>query len=82
MFPSSQDYGSTMDRLCVYIQQQRVSMSASSSGTTLVCIAPPLSVLNSYSVVMDAAPGPDTSDNGLRLELLDRSCGNTNQRKF
>ena len=43
----------------------------SSSGTTLVCIAPPLSVLNSYTVVMDAAPGPDTSDNGLRLELLE-----------
>ena len=24
-----------------------------------MCIAPPLSVLNSYTVVMDAAPGPD-----------------------
>ena len=28
-----------------------------------MCIAPSLSVLNSYTVVMDAAPGPDTSDN-------------------
>ena len=43
----------------------------SSSGTTLVCIAPPLSVLNSYTVVMDAAPGPDTSNNGLSLELVE-----------
>ena len=42
-----------------------------SSVTTLVCIAPPLSVLNSYTVVMDAAPGPDNSDNGLRLELVE-----------
>ena len=24
-----------------------------------------------YTVVMDAAPGPDTSDNGLRLVLVD-----------
>ena len=36
-----------------------------------MCIAPPLSVLNSYTVVMDAAPGPATSDNGHRLELVE-----------
>lgn len=35
-----------------------------------MCIAPPLSVLNNYTVVMDAAPGPDTSDNNLRLVLV------------
>ena len=33
-----------------------------------MCIAPPLSALNSYSVVMDAAPGPDPSGN---LVLVD-----------
>ena len=27
--------------------------------------------LFNYTVVMDAAPGPDTSDNGLRLVLVD-----------
>ena len=43
----------------------------SSSGTTLVCIAPPLSVLNNYSVVMDAAPGPDSSDFNLLFGLVD-----------
>ena len=34
-----------------------------------MCIAPPLSVLNSlsYTVVMDAAPGPDNLDSNLRL---------------
>ena len=42
-----------------------------SSGTTLVYTAPPLSVLNSYTVVMDATPGPDTSDNGLCLVLVE-----------
>ena len=36
-----------------------------------MCIAPPLSVLNGYTVVMDAAPGPDTSDNNLQLMLVD-----------
>ena len=36
-----------------------------------MCIAPPLSVLNSYTVIMDAAPGPDISDNDLRLNLVD-----------
>ena len=35
-----------------------------------MCIAPSLSVLNSYTVVMDAAPGPDTSDNNLNLILV------------
>ena len=35
-----------------------------------MCIAPPLSVLNSYTVVMDAAPGPpDNTD--FRLVLVD-----------
>ena len=34
-----------------------------------MCIAPPLSVLNSYTVVMDAAPGPDSTD--FRLVLVD-----------
>ena len=34
-----------------------------------MCIAPPLSVLNSYTVVMDAAPGPDNLDSNLRLSL-------------
>ena len=43
----------------------------SSSGTTLVCIAPPLSVLNSYTVVMDATHGPNTSNGDLHLELVD-----------
>ena len=41
----------------------------SSSGTTLVCIVPPLSVLNSYTVVMDAAPGPDNTN--FHLDLVD-----------
>ena len=36
-----------------------------------MCIAPPLSVLDNYTVVMDAAPGPDTSDNGLSLDLVE-----------
>ena len=35
-----------------------------------MCIAPPLSILNSYTVVMDAAPGPDTGDNNLHLVLV------------
>ena len=35
-----------------------------------MCIAPPLSTLSSYTVLMDAAPGPDTSDNNLRLILV------------
>ena len=26
-----------------------------------MCLAPPLTELNSYTVIMDAAPGPDTS---------------------
>ena len=34
-----------------------------------MCIAPPLSVLNSYTVVMDTAPGPDNID--FRLVLVD-----------
>ena len=34
-----------------------------------MCIAPPLSVLNSYTVVMDDAPGPDNLDTNLRLTL-------------
>ena len=36
-----------------------------------MCIAPSLSVLNSYTVVMDAAPGPDTSDNNLLVLVQD-----------
>ena len=36
-----------------------------------MCIAPSLFVLNSYTVVMDAAPGPGTSDNNLRLVLVE-----------
>ena len=36
-----------------------------------MCIAPPLSVLNNYTVIMDAAPGPDNMDSGLRLKLVD-----------
>ena len=36
-----------------------------------MCIAPPLSVLNNYTVIMDAAPGPDTSDIDLCLNLVD-----------
>ena len=47
----------------------QVMCQQSNSGTTLVCIAPPLSVLNSYTVVMDAAPGPDNTD--LRLLQVD-----------
>ena len=35
-----------------------------------MCIAPPLSALNSYTVVMDAAPGPDNLDSNLRLSLV------------
>ena len=34
-----------------------------------MCISPPLSVLNSYTIVMDAAPGPDNLDTNLRLSL-------------
>ena len=30
-----------------------------------------MSVLDNYTVVMDAAPGPDTNNNGLRLDLVD-----------
>ena len=47
----------------------QVTCQQSSSGTTLVCIAPPLSILKSYTVVMDAAPGPDSLDCKLRLSL-------------
>ena len=36
-----------------------------------MCIAPPLSVLNNYTVIMDAAPGPDNMDSDLRLMLVD-----------
>ena len=36
-----------------------------------MCIAPPLSVMNNYTVVMDAAPGPDNMDRSLRLSLVD-----------
>ena len=41
------------------------------SGTTLVCLAPPLSVLKSYTVVMDAAPEPDNTMTNFRLDLAD-----------
>ena len=36
-----------------------------------MCIAPPLSVLNNYTVVMDAAPAPNNMDKDLRLTLVD-----------
>ena len=36
-----------------------------------MCIAPPLSVLNSYTVVMDATHGPNTSNSDLHLDLVD-----------
>ena len=48
---------------------QVMCQKQSSSGTTLVCIAPPLSVQNSYTVVMDAAPGPENLDSNLKLSL-------------
>ena len=35
-----------------------------------MCLAPPLTQLNSYSVVMDAAPGPDTNIANLQLRLV------------
>ena len=35
-----------------------------------MCLAPPLTQLTSYTVVMDAAPGPDTSDSDLQLQLV------------
>ena len=42
-----------------------------------MCIAPPLSVLNSYTVVMDAAPGPDNTlvlvDNPVATQLRENS---------
>ena len=34
-----------------------------------MCITPPLSVLNNYTIIMDAAPGPDYMDNILKLSL-------------
>ena len=36
-----------------------------------MCIAPPVSGLNSYTVVMDAAPGPDNMNSALSLMLVD-----------
>ena len=36
-----------------------------------MCLAPPLTELNDYTVIMDAAPGPDTSDNDFSLVLVD-----------
>ena len=42
---------------------------SSSTLTTLECIAPPLSVLYSYTIIMDAAPGPDNLDSNLTLSL-------------
>ena len=36
-----------------------------------MCIAPPVPVLNSYTVVMDAAPGPDNMNSDLILTLFD-----------
>ena len=36
-----------------------------------MCLAPPLTELNDYTVIMDAAPGPDTSDNDFSLMLVD-----------
>ena len=56
-----------------------VTCQQSSSGTSLVCIAPPLTVLNSYTVVMDDASGPDTSgdlvlvDNPVATQLREDS---------
>ena len=41
-----------------------------STDTTLVCLAPPLTQLNNYTVVMDAAPGPDTNNGDLQLRLV------------
>ena len=35
-----------------------------------MCLAPPLTELNDYTVRMDAAPGPDTSDNDFSLVLV------------
>ena len=36
-----------------------------------MCTAPPLSVLNNYTVIMDGAPGPDNMDSALRLMLVE-----------
>ena len=36
-----------------------------------MCIAPPLSVLNSYTVVMDATLGPNNINSDLHLGLVD-----------
>ena len=79
MFLSSQNYSSTIVKkiplvyntlLIMIMLALQVMCQQSSSGTTLVCIAPPLSVLNSYTVVMDAAPGPDSSDFSLLVDLV------------
>ena len=36
-----------------------------------MCLAPPLTELNNYTVIMDGAPGPDISDNDFSLMLVD-----------
>ena len=36
-----------------------------------MCLAPPLTELNDYTVIMDAAPGPDKKDVFLSLMLVD-----------
>ena len=58
---------------CMFVPSSLVQAMCqqSSSGTTLVCIAPPLSILNSYTVVMDATHGPNTSNSDLHLDLVD-----------
>ena len=41
------------------------------SGTSLKCLAPPLTELNDYTVVMDASPRPDNNAAFLSLMLVD-----------
>ena len=43
-----------------------------------MCLAPPLTQLTSYTVVMDAAPGPDTSNSDLQLQLVSDPIINEN----
>ena len=35
-----------------------------------MCLAPPLTQLINYTLVMDGAPGPDTNDGRLQLQLV------------
>ena len=63
----SSHYGSVIVLVFVFLQSS-CGLEGSTS-TTLVCLAPPLTQLNNYTVVMDAAPGPDTNGE-LQLQLV------------